>query len=79
MEDYEKQMKAMNVKDALETLFWDKAAVFEPQVLSCSALIKTKDDFKFIASILKERMINLFTLRLIFRGSRDGFSNDKFH
>ena len=69
----------MNVKDALETIFWENAAVFEPQVLSCSALIKTKDDFKFIATILKERMINLFTLRLLFRGSRDGFTKEKFH
>jgi len=72
-------MKAMNVKDTLDTIFWEKAAVIEAEMLSCSALIKTKDDFKFIASILKERMINLFTVRLIFRGSRDGFSNAKFH
>jgi hypothetical protein len=55
-------MKAMNVKGALDTIFWKKAAVFDAQMLSCSALIKTKDDIEFIASILKEQMINLFTL-----------------
>ncbi len=69
----------MNFNDALDTNFWKKAAVFEVQMLSCSALIKTKDDIEFIASILKEQMINLFTLRLLFRGSRDGFSNDRLH
>jgi hypothetical protein len=67
----------MNVN--LETIFWEKIAVVEAHVLSCSGLIKTKDDFKFIANILKERMSYLFSLTLLFRGSRDGFSNDKFH
>ena len=32
-----------------------------------------------IYTVLKERMGKKLQLRLLFRGSRDGFTNDKFH
>ncbi len=46
----------MNVKDALEAIFWEKIALVEAHVLGCSALIKTKDHFKFqcIQYIMKQ-------------------------
>ena len=39
----------------------------------------TKAMISQIYTVLKERMGEKFQLRLLFRGSRDGFTNDKFH
>ena len=48
-------------------------------VLDSSKLIKTNDHYEFIANIINDLMNKNFTLRLLFRGSRDGFTNAKFH
>ena len=47
--------------------------------LASSGLINSSDHFDFISEILKSRMNGLFTLRLLFRGTRDGMTNNKFH
>jgi hypothetical protein len=47
--------------------------------LGCSLLIKSDDHFNFISNILRKRMNGLFKLRLLFRGTRDGMTNAKFH
>ena len=43
------------------------------------APLLTNVQFEFVSNILKERMNGAFTLRLLFRGTRDGMTNDKFH
>jgi len=51
----------------------------EVKNLTRSALLQTNDQFEFVSKILKERMNGAFTLRLLFRGTRDGMTNAKFH
>jgi len=67
----------MNIDGALQSTY--QKIMAEVKNLTISALLQTNDQFEFISKILKERMNGSFTLRLLFRGSRDGMTNEKFH
>jgi hypothetical protein len=51
----------------------------EVRNFTASVLLINNDQFEFVSKILKERMDGSFGLRLLFRGTRDGMKNDKFH
>ncbi len=72
IEEYKKINKQMKDEILLEKF---------PRILllSHSILITKEAEISFIFPIIKERINYYFTLRLLFRGSRDGFSNAKFH
>ncbi len=72
IEEYKKINKQMKDEILLEKF---------PRILllSHSILITKEAEISFILPIIKERFDNYFSLRLLFRGSRDGFSDAKFH
>ena len=67
----------MNIEGALQSTY--KKIMAEVTNLTRPALLITNDQFLFVSNILKERMNGAFTLRLLFRGTRDGMTNAKFH
>ncbi len=67
----------MNIDGALQSTYHKIMA--EVKNLTISSLLQTNDQFEFVSKIVKERMNGAFTLRLLFRGSRDGMTNAKFH
>jgi hypothetical protein len=69
----------MNIDGALQSTYQKIMDNVKLLIKSGSELLLSNDQFEFISKILKERMNGSFTLRLLFRGTRDGMTNAKFH